>query len=160
MILRPARAADSAAFEVFDLGDTSERVPRRGRRDRRRPVGLGQRPDRIRARTASSSSQRREANSSASSPTIYSSVKAAARSTVIATSWSRQSNAGTNAYGYATAIIETVLDAFRNEGVRTVDWLVHPRNLTSIAFSSRTFPTADETNPPEEQPYVRFLLHL
>ena len=62
--------------------------------------------------------------------------------------------------GYATAVVEAVLDDLRGSGVRTVDWLVHPRNQASIAFSCRTFPMADESSPPEDQPYVRFLLSL
>jgi len=56
--------------------------------------------------------------------------------------------------GVARVITESVLKQLQREGVRTVRWLVHPRNVASIAFSRRVFPEADETQPPEDRPYV------
>ena len=46
------------------------------------------------------------------------------------------------------------------DGVRTVSWLVHPHNHASMSFSRTVFPEANETYPPEDKPYVSFLLRL
>ena len=37
---------------------------------------------------------------------------------------------------------------------------VDPRNAASLAFSRSVFPDADELSPPEDDPYVRFVLGL
>lgn len=62
--------------------------------------------------------------------------------------------------GVARVITGSVLAQLQDDGVRTVRWLVHPRNAASIAFSRLVFPEADETQPPEDRPYVEFLLAL
>jgi len=62
--------------------------------------------------------------------------------------------------GYATAILEALFAELRAAGVDSVEWLVHPANRASLQFSNRTFPTADETSPPDSKPYVRYLLRL
>ena len=48
----------------------------------------------------------------------------------------------------------------RSQGVESVEWLVHPGNAASIAFSRVAFPEADETNPPDDAPDVSFALSL
>jgi hypothetical protein len=48
----------------------------------------------------------------------------------------------------------------QSDGTRTVRWLVHPSNLTSVAFSRSVFPKANETHPPEDRPYAAFSLTL
>ena len=62
--------------------------------------------------------------------------------------------------GIARVLTESLLSEMQLDGVRTVDWLVHPSNLTSIAFSRSVFAEADETYPPEDRPYARFVLSL
>ena len=62
--------------------------------------------------------------------------------------------------GCATYVTESVLADLQATGVATVEWLVHPGNSASIAFSRSTFPDADETQPPEDKPYVCFTLAL
>lgn len=62
--------------------------------------------------------------------------------------------------GYATAILEALFEQLREAGTGSVEWLVHPANRASIEFSNRTFPMADETSPPEDKPYLRYLLRL
>lgn len=57
-------------------------------------------------------------------------------------------------------VTESVIVRLRSDGARTVRWLVHPRNTVSIAFSRAAFPEADETYPPDDQPYVQFVLAL
>ena len=56
--------------------------------------------------------------------------------------------------------VEAVLADLRNSGTETVEWLVASQNHASIAFSRSRFPEADESQPPEVDPYVRFLLRL
>jgi ribosomal protein S18 acetylase RimI-like enzyme len=62
--------------------------------------------------------------------------------------------------GVALFLVESVLADLRRRDVRTVRWLVHPRNAQSIAFSRSVFSEADETQPPEDKPYVSFVLGL
>ena len=62
--------------------------------------------------------------------------------------------------GIARVLTESLLSEMQLDGVRTVDWLIHPSNLTSIAFSRSVFAEADETYPPEDRPYARFVLSL
>lgn len=62
--------------------------------------------------------------------------------------------------GHARYLVESILAQLQDEGVRTVEWLVHPRNLASIAFSRSVLPEADETQPPEDKPYTCFVLAL
>ncbi len=159
MILRPARADDSVAFEAFELGDTSEPFlaevaeivgglwgwvsdPTASELDR--VVLLAEEEGQLVGVIAHHLLIGE--NGDVIDGHRY----------LMVTAIQRRFQRG----GYATAIVEAVLDELREGGVRTVDWLVHPRNLASIAFSSRTFPMADETSPPEDRPYVRFLLHL
>lgn len=62
--------------------------------------------------------------------------------------------------GVGTVLFESTLAEMQRDGVRTVNWLVHPGNLASVAFTRTTFPEADETYPPEDKPYARFTLRL
>ncbi len=62
--------------------------------------------------------------------------------------------------GLARHLVESLLADLAVHSVRSVEWLVHPSNLTSIAFSRSVFPEADETYPPEDRPYVSFALAL
>ena len=62
--------------------------------------------------------------------------------------------------GVARVLTESLLSEMQHDGVRTVGWLVHPSNLGSIAFSRTVFADADETYPPEDRPYARFVLGL
>ena len=62
--------------------------------------------------------------------------------------------------GIARLLTESLLSEMQRNGVRTVGWLVHPSNLASIAFSRSVFAEADETYPPEDRPYVRFVVSL
>ena len=63
-------------------------------------------------------------------------------------------------HGLARLLVESVLADLQASGTLTVMWLVHPRNHPSIEFSPRCFPSADETSPPEDRPYVAFMLCL
>ncbi len=56
--------------------------------------------------------------------------------------------------GLAWLIVESVLADLRSTGCETVEWLVHPSNRPSIDFSRKLFPEADETQPPDDHPYV------
>jgi hypothetical protein len=47
----------------------------------------------------------------------------------------------------------------QSDGV-PVSWLIHPANAASLAFSRSVFPDADESSPPEDDPYVRCVLGL
>jgi len=62
--------------------------------------------------------------------------------------------------GLARHLVESVLADLARQNVKTVEWLVHPRNLPSITFSRTTFPEAQETYPPDDKPYVSFALDL
>lgn len=62
--------------------------------------------------------------------------------------------------GVARLLVESVLEHMARAGTRSVEWLVHPSNGPSIAFSRRSFPDADETYPPDDAPYARFWLPL
>jgi L-amino acid N-acyltransferase YncA len=62
--------------------------------------------------------------------------------------------------GLARVLTESIFTEMQADGVRTVGWLVHPRNRASMSFSRTVFPEADETYPPEDKPYVSFLLRL
>lgn len=46
------------------------------------------------------------------------------------------------------------------DGTRSVQWLVHPGNAGSLAFSRAVFPKAEESSPPEDRPYTCFELGL
>lgn len=48
----------------------------------------------------------------------------------------------------------------QSDGVQSVSWLIHPANAASVAFRRSVFPDADESSPPEDDPYVRFVLGL
>ena len=54
--------------------------------------------------------------------------------------------------GLARRLLESILGEMQDEGIETVRWLVDPRNRRSISFNRRTFPEADETQPPEDTP--------
>lgn len=62
--------------------------------------------------------------------------------------------------GLARAITEAVIAEMQSDGVRSVSWLIHPRNAASLSFSRSVFPDAEESSPPEDDPYVRFVLGL
>jgi N-acetylglutamate synthase-like GNAT family acetyltransferase len=62
--------------------------------------------------------------------------------------------------GLAKLLVESIVNKLQQSGARSVDWLVHPANNPSIQFSRNTFPTADEAQPPEDKPYVRFSVSL
>ena len=62
--------------------------------------------------------------------------------------------------GIARVLTESVFTEMQRDGVRTVGWLIHPANLASIAFSQAVFAEADETYPPEDRPYARFVVNL
>ncbi len=62
--------------------------------------------------------------------------------------------------GIARTLIESVIADLHSSGCQSVEWLVHPHNRPSIEFSRRVFPEADETQPPEDKPYVSFALTL
>ena len=62
--------------------------------------------------------------------------------------------------GLAQTLVESTIADLRAEGCESVEWLVHPRNRPSIEFSRSLFPAADETQPPEDHPYVSFALGL
>ena len=62
--------------------------------------------------------------------------------------------------GLARVLAESTFSEMQADGVRTVSWLVHPRNRASMSFSRTVFPEADETYPPEDKPYVSSLLRL
>jgi len=62
--------------------------------------------------------------------------------------------------GLARLLVESVISEMRSQGCESVEWLVHPRNRPSIAFSRAVFPEADETQSPEDAPYVSFVLDL
>lgn len=62
--------------------------------------------------------------------------------------------------GLAELVMKSVFVALKANGTESVKWLAHPRNVQSIALSRSKFPEADETNPPEDQPYVAFTLWL
>jgi hypothetical protein len=62
--------------------------------------------------------------------------------------------------GLGRVLTESVVSEMQHEGVSTVRWLVHPQNVASLAFSRSVFPEADETYPPEDRPYVVFMLAL
>jgi ribosomal protein S18 acetylase RimI-like enzyme len=62
--------------------------------------------------------------------------------------------------GIARVLTESLFSEMKRDAVRTVDWLVHPSNLTSIAFSRSVFGEADETYPPEDRRYARLVVSL
>ncbi|MEP1123598.1 MAG: GNAT family N-acetyltransferase [Ilumatobacter sp.] len=62
--------------------------------------------------------------------------------------------------GLARQLVESVLADLASTGCESVEWLVHPSNRPSIEFSRNVFPEADETQPPEDDPYVSFALVL
>jgi len=62
--------------------------------------------------------------------------------------------------GLARLLTESIFAEMQGDGVRTVSWLVHPHNHASMSFSRTVFPEANETYPPEDKPYVSFLLRL
>lgn len=62
--------------------------------------------------------------------------------------------------GLARLLAEAVIAEMQSDGVQSVGWLIHPANAASLAFSQSVFPEADESSPPEDDPYVRFVLGL
>ena len=62
--------------------------------------------------------------------------------------------------GLARLLAEAVIAEMQSGGVQSVSWLIHPANAASLAFSRSVFPAADESSPPEDDPYVRFDLGL
>ena len=62
--------------------------------------------------------------------------------------------------GLARLLVTSVIADMQSAGARTVSWLVHQDNAASLAFSRNTFDEADERQPPEDKPYIRFTLYL
>lgn len=62
--------------------------------------------------------------------------------------------------GTARLTTESLFALMQSDGTQSVRWLVHPRNVASMAFSGTVFPEADETYPPEDRPYIAFSLML
>ncbi len=62
--------------------------------------------------------------------------------------------------GLAQVLVESTISGLQAEGCESIEWLVHPRNRQSIEFSRSLFPEADETQPPEDRPYISFALGL
>lgn len=62
--------------------------------------------------------------------------------------------------GLARLLAEAVIAEMQSDGVQSVSWLVHPANAASLAFSRSIFADADESSPPEDDPYLRFVLGL
>ena len=62
--------------------------------------------------------------------------------------------------GLARVITEAVFTEMQSDDVQSVSWLVHPRNAASLAFSRSVFPGAEVSAPPEDDPYLRFVLGL
>jgi len=69
-------------------------------------------------------------------------------------------DAGRQRSGIARVLLESVFTEMAMEGVTTVSWLVAPDNRESLAFSYNVFPEADETQGPDDRPYLRFTLSL
>lgn len=57
-------------------------------------------------------------------------------------------------------LVESLLSDLAQRGIRTVEWLIHPGNTVSFAFSRAVFPDNEETYPPEDKPYARFVIGL
>ena len=62
--------------------------------------------------------------------------------------------------GLARLLAEAVIEEMQHDGVQSVSWLIHPANAPSLAFSRSVLPEADESSPPEDDPYVRFVVGL
>ncbi len=62
--------------------------------------------------------------------------------------------------GLARPLVEALVAEMQVDGVQSVSWLIHPANAASLAFSRSVLPDADESSPPEDDPYVRFVLGL
>lgn len=62
--------------------------------------------------------------------------------------------------GVAEQLLRTLFARLADRGVEIVEWLVHPSNTASMWFSRQVFPEADELSPPEDKPYVLFVLGL
>ena len=62
--------------------------------------------------------------------------------------------------GIAQLLVESLVADVATRGARTIEWLAHPANEASLSFSRRLFPEADETSPPDDAPYVRFVIGL
>ena len=62
--------------------------------------------------------------------------------------------------GLARVVVESVVADIQRNGGEAVSWLVHPGNQPSLAFAHSVFPNIEETYPPEDHPYARFVLIL
>ena len=62
--------------------------------------------------------------------------------------------------GVARLLVESVLADLVLRGVESVEWLVHPRNTASLGFAHSVFHGVEETYPPEDEPYARFVIGL
>lgn len=69
-------------------------------------------------------------------------------------------DAGRRRSGIARVLLESLFTDLALDGVTTVSWLVAPDNRESVAFSYNVFPEADETQGPDDRPYLRFTLSL
>lgn len=62
--------------------------------------------------------------------------------------------------GFARMVTEAAVAEVQTDGANSVSWLVYPSNEASIGFSRHVFPEAEESSPPEDDPYLRFVLGL
>ena len=62
--------------------------------------------------------------------------------------------------GVARIVSEAVIAEMQSDGVQSVSWLAHPSNSASIGFSRNVFPDAETSSPPEDVPYLRFVLGI
>ncbi len=62
--------------------------------------------------------------------------------------------------GLAGLLVESIVTDLQLRGAASATWLVRPDNAASLAFSRSVFPDADETSPPEDKPYLAFIVHL
>ena len=62
--------------------------------------------------------------------------------------------------GLGQLLIDSILNDLQQQGTQTIRWLVHPDNQPSIRFSRTAYPETDETQPPEDHPYIAFTITL
>jgi ribosomal protein S18 acetylase RimI-like enzyme len=62
--------------------------------------------------------------------------------------------------GFARFLTESLFVDMASDGITSVSWLVAPDNHESLAFTRNVFPEAEETQAPEDRPYLRFTLRL
>ena len=62
--------------------------------------------------------------------------------------------------GLGRLLFESGIAAIQHSGARLVSWLIAPANHASLQMTHQLFSGADETSPPDDQPYIRFELRL